>query len=93
METIADNSNCRNWMKITRFARFRQNTQRNKQILNLVNSSIKYIRIHYEGRNNTEEVKQRQRIPLSCKNAQTTLTCGVVMLACLVAAASVTSTT
>ena len=57
METIADNSSVQNWMKITRFARFRQNTKRNKQILNLENSSIKYIRIHYESRNNTEEVK------------------------------------
>ena len=53
-------------MKITRFARFRQNTQRNKQTLNLANSSMKYIKIYYEGRNNTKEVKQRHRIPLSC---------------------------
>ena len=52
-------------MKITRFARFRQNTKRNKQILNLANSSMKDIRIYYEGRNYTEEIKQRQRISLS----------------------------
>ena len=59
---------------------------------------MKYIRIYYEGRNNTEEVKQRHRIPLSClclkeklyfcENAQTTLTCSVVTLTCLVAISS-----
>ena len=65
VETIVDNSSVKT-TKITSFARFQQNTQRNKQILNQANSSIKYIRIHYEGRNNTEEVKQRQKIPLSC---------------------------
>ena len=52
-------------MKITRFARFRQNAERNKQILNLANSLMKDIRIYCEGRNYTEEVKQRQRILLS----------------------------
>ena len=56
MHFIEEFAKFRNWMKITRFARFRQNTHRNKQILNLANSSMKYIRIYYEGRNNTKEV-------------------------------------
>lgn len=40
-------------MKITSFARFWQNMQWNKQILNPVNSSMKDIIIYYKGRNYT----------------------------------------
>ena len=38
---------------LTSFARVRQNTCENKQILNLANYSMKDIRIYYKGRNYT----------------------------------------
>ena len=42
METIVDSNTVKTeWIELTRFARFRQNTKRNKQILNLANSSMK----------------------------------------------------
>ena len=65
---------------------------RNEQILNLANSSMKDIRIFYEGRKlhlrsktTTENWAVSVYDEKLCLCVQTTLTCNVVRLACLVA--------
>ena len=79
-------------------ARFRQNTWRNEQILNLANASLKdiilrreklYLRIVITTENTNWAVSVYDEKLYFCKSAHTALTCTVVKLACLVGTAPV----
>ena len=100
METIVDDSS----VKITSFARFRQNTSseiKNSQPSeffderhqNMLQRQKLYLRSKATTENTIELSQSVYDEKLYfCKIAQTTLTCCVVTLACLVATAPVIST-